>query len=258
MKKMGEVCKSLGISRKMLRDYDEMGLVHPTAKTDSGYALYDDDAIIKLQEVLIFREVGFSRLEIKKIFNHPQTLRQSYDMLRSELIEKRDRINGMILAVDYLKAFRISNQTLTTLIEIMIKYGKNVPQISFTERTNEMINRLSQIEYDNEIELVNEEVASSVEAFLLLSAVGLMKELDAESNQVQCVVEESYKKMFENPKVSNLFSTEEERLSSFQEIVSEVYGDHANNPLNWNLGEGSADYVLMATNIFACNAKKHL
>lgn len=130
MKKMGEVCKSLGISRKMLRDYDEMGLVHPTAKNDIGHALYDDEAIVKLQAILMFREVGFSRMEIKKIFDQPKMLRQSYDTLRSKLIEKRNRINGMIQAVDFLKVLRISDQTLTMIMEIMIKYGKNMPQIA--------------------------------------------------------------------------------------------------------------------------------
>ena len=49
--KISEVTKAIGASRKALQEYDKMGLVHPTAKTEGGYWLYDMAAVEKIKTI---------------------------------------------------------------------------------------------------------------------------------------------------------------------------------------------------------------
>jgi len=51
--------------------YDKIGLLTPDATTESGYRLYSDDNLDTLQQILFFRELGFSLREIKKIISSP-------------------------------------------------------------------------------------------------------------------------------------------------------------------------------------------
>ena len=67
MKTISEVSKITGLSIRTLRYYDEIGLLKPTQFTESGYRLYDEKALVKLQEILFYRELDFSLQGIKDI-----------------------------------------------------------------------------------------------------------------------------------------------------------------------------------------------
>ena len=71
MKTLRKVCEMVGTTRKTLRGYDEIGLLHPTAKTENGYWLYDDEAIRKLRFIQIFADAGYERSTIKEILENP-------------------------------------------------------------------------------------------------------------------------------------------------------------------------------------------
>lgn len=72
MKTVKEVSKLTGVSIRTLHYYDSIGLLHPTKTTESGYRLYDDTALERLQNILLFRELQFPLKEIKGILNSPQ------------------------------------------------------------------------------------------------------------------------------------------------------------------------------------------
>lgn len=61
-----EVSRRTGVSVRTLQYYDKMGLLHPTARTEAGYRLYDDAALERLQQILLqarwrFRSKRFRR-----------------------------------------------------------------------------------------------------------------------------------------------------------------------------------------------------
>ena len=68
MKKLSEVCKIVGVTRRTLQEYDKIGLLKPTSKTESGYWLYDDRAIQALFAIQVFVECGYKRKAIKSLF----------------------------------------------------------------------------------------------------------------------------------------------------------------------------------------------
>lgn len=72
MKTVKEVSKLTGVSIRTLHYYDSIGLLQPTQVTESGYRLYDDTALERLQHILLFRELQFPLKEIKGILDSPQ------------------------------------------------------------------------------------------------------------------------------------------------------------------------------------------
>jgi DNA-binding transcriptional MerR regulator len=71
MKTVKEVSRLTGVSVRTLHHYDAIGLLKPTQVTHSGYRLYDDAALRRLQTILLFRELRFSLKDIQKILDAP-------------------------------------------------------------------------------------------------------------------------------------------------------------------------------------------
>lgn len=105
MKTVKEVSEITGVSIRALRYYDEIGLLKPTELTNSGYRLYDNEALEKLQEIMFFRELGIPLSEIKKIMEDPAyDKEQALSAQRNLLERKRNRLNGIIeLITDVMK-----------------------------------------------------------------------------------------------------------------------------------------------------------
>lgn len=66
-----EVSSLTGVSIRTLQYYDKIGLLAPADYTESGYRLYDDTALERLQQILLFRELEFPLKEIRRILSEP-------------------------------------------------------------------------------------------------------------------------------------------------------------------------------------------
>ena len=101
MKTVNEIAKITGISRRAIRYYDEIGLLKLTEISESGYRLYDDEALGILQQILFFKEVGMPLKDIKLILDNPNIDRiKLLENHKNLLILKRDCINNLISLVD--------------------------------------------------------------------------------------------------------------------------------------------------------------
>jgi len=90
-----KLAKLSGISIRTLRFYDMIGLLKPAYYGDNHYRYYEDEQILLLQQILFYRELGFSLNDIQRIissddFNkvealisHKQVLTQSLDRTKS-------------------------------------------------------------------------------------------------------------------------------------------------------------------------------
>lgn len=96
-----EVADLVGISIRTLHHYDEIGLLKPEKKTETGYRLYSDHDLEKLQQILFFKELGFPLEKIKEIIESPTFDRQeALQLHRKMLVEKQRRLNKMIETID--------------------------------------------------------------------------------------------------------------------------------------------------------------
>ena len=101
MKTVKEVSELTGISVRTLHYYDEIGLLKPSRVNESGYRLYDNASIETLRHILLFKEIGFSLSDIKKIIQNPNfDKRDSLKRHKRLLLEKRDQINDLIWLLD--------------------------------------------------------------------------------------------------------------------------------------------------------------
>lgn len=69
--KIGELAKRTGVSIRTLHHYDEIGLLSPSHRTESGHRLYGREEIVRLQQILSLRQTGFSLEQIREALTHP-------------------------------------------------------------------------------------------------------------------------------------------------------------------------------------------
>ena len=92
-----EVSEKTGVSIRALHHYDRIGLLRPTAVTEAGYRLYDDAALERLQQILLFRELQFPLAEIVRILDSPGFDRNKALAQQIALLEmRRDRLDGLL------------------------------------------------------------------------------------------------------------------------------------------------------------------
>jgi MerR family transcriptional regulator, thiopeptide resistance regulator len=63
--KVGDLAAQTGVSVRTLHYYDEINLLSPSHRTEAGYRLYSKDDIIRLQQIVSLKQIGFSLEEIR-------------------------------------------------------------------------------------------------------------------------------------------------------------------------------------------------
>jgi DNA-binding transcriptional MerR regulator len=97
---VGELSRLTGVTVRALHHYDEIGLVRPSQRSAAGYRYYDDRDVLRLQQVLVFRELGVPLDEIGVAIDQAADRATLLRKHRGALIEKRARIDAMLTAVD--------------------------------------------------------------------------------------------------------------------------------------------------------------
>ena len=101
MKTVKEVSELTGISVRTLHYYDEIGLFRPTEVKETGYRFYDDKAIDKLGQILVFRELDLPLADIKLIMDNPDLDRNTVLAKQREMLcAKSQRIERIIASID--------------------------------------------------------------------------------------------------------------------------------------------------------------
>lgn len=90
-----------GISARTLRYYDEMDILKPARINSSGYRIYGQSEVDKLQQILFYRELGVNLDSIKEIvkassFDRAAALREH----REKLLAKREQLDLLLANVD--------------------------------------------------------------------------------------------------------------------------------------------------------------
>jgi MerR family transcriptional regulator, thiopeptide resistance regulator len=67
-----QVAAFAGVTVRTLHHYDRTGLLKPGGRSRAGYRLYDDADLARLQQILFYRELGFSLDEIATVLTDPQ------------------------------------------------------------------------------------------------------------------------------------------------------------------------------------------
>lgn len=93
-----EVSRLTGISVRTLQYYDSIGLLPPAGHTEAGYRLYDDAALERLRQILLFRELDFPLRDIQAILDAPDFDRsKALEQQIALLTMKKERLERLIL-----------------------------------------------------------------------------------------------------------------------------------------------------------------
>src|SRR5437764_5113455 len=101
MKTVKEVAEVSGVTVRTLHHYDEIGLLRPSDRSEAGYRLYTREDLGRLQEILGWRELGFSLGEIAALVDDPHYDRASALRRQRDLVEQeRERLASLRAALD--------------------------------------------------------------------------------------------------------------------------------------------------------------
>ena len=70
--KVGELARRTGVSVRALHHYDEIGLLSPSHRSESGYRLYAEADVVRLQQIRSLRALGFSLEETGEFLRRPE------------------------------------------------------------------------------------------------------------------------------------------------------------------------------------------
>ena len=111
MKSVKEVSRLSGVSVRTLHYYDEIDLLKPSIVAENGYRYYNRDAVVRLQEILLYRELDFPLKKIKEIVGQP-----GYDKVQAlkdqiKLLElKKSRLEAVIA---HAKALQMEEEEMS-------------------------------------------------------------------------------------------------------------------------------------------------
>ena len=90
-----------GVSVRTLHYYHEIGLLQPGAVAANGYRQYGDEALLRLQQILFYRELDFSLQEIQEIVGRPDfNVLRALEEQRRELQKRAGRLKRLIRTLD--------------------------------------------------------------------------------------------------------------------------------------------------------------
>jgi DNA-binding transcriptional MerR regulator len=96
-----ELADLAGVSTRTLHYYDEIGLLPPSAVGSNGYRKYDMQAVIQLQQILFYKELGLSLKEIKTMLDTPDfDLLTTLNAHKTDLERKAGRILELLDTVE--------------------------------------------------------------------------------------------------------------------------------------------------------------
>lgn len=168
VQKLGQMA---GISTRTLRYYDEIGILKPARINSSGYRIYGQAEVDRLQQILFYRELGMSLEGIKEIitapsFDRAKALREH----REKLLEKRKQLDLLIANVEKTISSTEGRITMTDqekfagfkqklIDDNEKKYGREVREKygdEAVDRANNKVKNMTREEYDEITRLGNE------------------------------------------------------------------------------------------------------
>ncbi len=128
--KVGDLAKQTGVSVRTLHYYEEIGLLSPSGRTETGYRLYANNDIIRLQQIVSLRQIGFSLEEIRGCLEQRNfSLQQIIQLHVARLKEQIDLSHRLLNRLESISsslqsAESVSVENLIQTIEAICMFEK--------------------------------------------------------------------------------------------------------------------------------------
>ncbi len=219
--------------------YDKIGLLKPAEYTESGYRLYDDAALERLQQILLFRELEFPLKDIKDIVTRSDFDKRLALDQQIELLElKKEHIDNLISMCRGLKLRGVRHLDFTAFDSSKLdEYARrakeqwgNTPEYKEFEEKNEKRSK-------------SEEESMMADFMKIFEEFGAMKDQDPASSEVQDQV-----KKLQGFITEHFYKCTKEILSSLGKMYAG--GGEFTENINKMGGEGTAEFTHRAIQIY--------
>lgn len=95
-----QIAKIAGTTSRTLRHYDDIGLLAPSGVGANGYRRYDEDALVRLQRILLLRELGLGLEQIREVLARPTAEDEALTGHLAWLRREQDRLARQIASVE--------------------------------------------------------------------------------------------------------------------------------------------------------------
>ena len=239
MMTVNEVSKLAGVSVRTLQYYDTIGLLKPAEYSESGYRLYDDTDLERLQQILLFRELEFPLKDIKEIINRSDfDKKKALDQQIELLTLKKEHLENLISFARELKKKGAGKMDFSAFDTSKIKeYSKKAKeQWGDTAEYKEYEERKAKRSKADEKKVMEDFME-------IFKEFGKMKDSDPASKEASDMVLK-----LKNYISEHFYQCSDEILSGLGKMY--VSGNEFTENINRAGGEGTAEFVNKAIQVF--------
>ncbi|MGD2199968.1 Hg(II)-responsive transcriptional regulator [Lysinibacillus fusiformis] len=97
--RVSELAEKCSINKETIRYYEKIGLLSEPSRTDSGYRVYSDDTVNRINFIKRMQDLGFSLAEINKLLGvvdkDNERCRDMYDFVSQKIDDVQDKIRDL-------------------------------------------------------------------------------------------------------------------------------------------------------------------
>ena len=239
MMTVNEVSKLTGVSIRTLQYYDTIGLLPPTEYTEAGYRLYDDTAMERLQQILLFRELEFPLKEIRRIIDSPDFNRnKALEQQMKLLTMKKEHLERLISFARKIKETGVNKMDFQVF--------NTTKMDEYTKKAKEQWGQTAEYkEYEEKTSKQSLEAQKqALQNFMLIFVeFGKMMDKKPEDSDVQLKVKE-----FQDYITDHFYKCSNEILKGLGEMY--VSGGEFTENIDKAAGDGTAVFVAKAIDIY--------
>jgi DNA-binding transcriptional MerR regulator len=160
-----QLARLAGVSVRTLHHYDHIGLLTPSARTPAGYRLYGEADLLRLQQILFFKELDFPLADIQAIlddsdFDQVRALHDHKELLQQEV----DRLGRLLNTIERTIS-KLTEDNMTPMTDEELYEGFTPEQIErYTREANELYDPKTVAEANRRVRNMNKAQWQAVKA----------------------------------------------------------------------------------------------
>ncbi len=243
-----QLSRLAGVTPRTLHHYDAIGLLKPSRIGDNGYRYYGEEALLRLQQILFYRELDLPLEEIKRIMG-----RRDFDVMsaleshKAELKKRIERLNILLSTVDNtILALKGKNtMSLKGLFEGFSEEEQDKLAEEAAQRWDSETVRASNRKWKSYPEAEKKRILAEGKA-LYADLAGVMSK-GAASREVQALMARWHKHL------QNFWSPNDEQLQG----LADLYNDDPRFKANYDAVQpGLAEFMREAVKVYVKNRRK--
>lgn len=190
-----QLAKLAGVSVRTLHHYDQLGLLSPSVRTGAGYRQYGEKELIRLQQILFYKELDFPLKEIQEILDDPAfDYLSALDNHKKAIEARRERLNTLLATINKTILKLKGEKTMLTNEDLYAGFPKEKAE-AYRKEAIEKYGRETVEKSENNLRKIGKEGIEQLKAesaYIVQSLAGLMH-LDPTDTEVQKQVARHYK-----------------------------------------------------------------